>query len=237
MRKTKAAIFDVDMTLTKRVVGYELYKYLNETGVFPDENMESIDNVIDNYGKGRISYDILCKTYDSAVTSGLCGKSVRDVERAAARVFHTHDFYFSYARELVNLFSGEKKVLISTGPKEIISLVAADLGTDDFFASEIRRMNGTYLGDLGVCMSPKDAKKKLVIHYAEKNGIDLSESFGFGDSGHDSHLEIVGYPVVLNPRPEFIGTARDRGWTILTEHDDVIGKVKEMKGALNGRHN
>ena len=58
------------------------------------------------------------------------------------------------------------------------------------------------------------------VHWAEAfaaaNDVDLARSFFYTDSYTDlPMLERVGKPVVVNPDPRLLRTARRRGWPIL----------------------
>ena len=50
---------------------------------------------------------------------------------------------------------------------------------------------------------------------AEDRGIDLAESYAYGDSSNDIHmLESVGHPCAVNPDSKMKRAATTRGWRI-----------------------
>jgi len=231
-----AAIFDVDWTLTKEPVGYKFFVFLNSKGKFSNESMHEINTGILSYINKEINYIQLCEIFDHAVIKGLYKKSVIEIEEEAKKFLDKESLYFDYSQKLVNLFSDKHKIFISSSISEIVSLVADDLGADYIIASKIRQKNGVYLDCIEVSLSKENAKKILVQNYALRNNINLKKSFGFGDSEHDSHLEIVGHPIVLNPNPEFREAASKNGWKILYENDDVVWEVqKELSSSMNSR--
>ena len=71
-----------------------------------------------------------------------------------------------------------------------------------------------------------------VEKYLQEHDIDLQSSAGFGDSHHDlAFLEMVGYPIALNPNAKLEEVAREemasgRNWLILNENDKVLDFVK-----------
>jgi phosphoserine phosphatase len=54
------------------------------------------------------------------------------------------------------------------------------------------------------------------VSHAQEKGLDLTSSFAYGDSPGDTEiLDLVGYPVVVNPIRGMLRIARDRGWPVV----------------------
>ena len=68
---------------------------------------------------------------------------------------------------------------------------------------------------------------------AEREGIDLSESYAYCDSESDlPMLRAVGHPVAVNPDGPLLRVAREEGWDVL-RFDRLGGRLK-MLGGLAG---
>src|SRR5207244_2403747 len=60
-------------------------------------------------------------------------------------------------------------------------------------------------------------KRELILAHAHGMGLDLAGSYAYGDSPGDRDiLELVGYPLVVNPIRGMARTARRLGWPVTT---------------------
>ncbi|MDX1468934.1 MAG: HAD-IB family hydrolase [Acidimicrobiia bacterium] len=108
---------------------------------------------------------------------------------------------------------GRKVVVISASPEEIVIPLCRYLGIEDVIAtrSEIDE-KGKYTGRIEL-YAYGPGKAEAIRELAEREGIDLSESFAYSDSITDlPMLEMVGHPVVVNPDSELAAIAKERGW-------------------------
>jgi phosphoserine phosphatase len=65
---------------------------------------------------------------------------------------------------------------------------------------------------------------------AEREGIDLSESYAYSDSESDlPMLRAVGHPVAVNPDGPLARVARQEGWDVL-RFDRLSGRLKMLGG-------
>lgn len=87
---------------------------------------------------------------------------------------------------------------------------------DDIVCSELDiNEEGTYKGRTLATPPTGEARASILSVYAQKNGLDLRESIAYADSTSDlPMLEVVGYPVCVNPEPKLAAIARKRGWHI-----------------------
>ena len=90
------------------------------------------------------------------------------------------------------------------------------LGVDDFVANRLEFVNGYATGRLLPPVMASATKARWIREYAEKNEINLSESFAYSDSISDlPMLSIVGHPVAVNPDFRLKQTALQHDWAIL----------------------
>ena len=69
---------------------------------------------------------------------------------------------------------------------------------------------------------------------AEREGIDLAESYAYSDSESDlPMLRAVGHPVAVNPDGELARVAREEGWDVM--RFERLGRRLKMLGGLRRR--
>ncbi|MDZ7676794.1 MAG: HAD-IB family hydrolase [Acidimicrobiales bacterium] len=125
---------------------------------------------------------------------------------------------FDEALDLLRMHqdAGRKVFIVSASPEEIVSPLAQYLGADEAIATRaVLDDDGRYTGDVEFyCYGPE--KARIMEEIAERDGIDLAESFAYSDSATDAPmLGVVGHPVAVNPDRELAKLARERGWEIV----------------------
>ena len=114
-----------------------------------------------------------------------------------------------------HLDAGRKIFLVSSSPIEIVSHLSEYLGIDECIASRSRvDAHGRYTGELDFyAYGPH--KADAIREAAERDGIDLANSYAYSDSITDAPmLELVGHPVAVNPDRELARLARQQDWEI-----------------------
>ncbi|MDQ3087648.1 MAG: HAD-IB family hydrolase [Acidobacteriota bacterium] len=111
---------------------------------------------------------------------------------------------------------GHRQIII-TGALDFSMKPLIDyLGVDDFVANRLEFVNGYATGRLLPPVMASATKARWIREYAEKNEINLSESFAYSDSISDlPMLSIVGHPVAVNPDFRLKQTALQHDWAIL----------------------
>jgi len=75
--------------------------------------------------------------------------------------------------------------------------------------------DGTYTGQLVDVPPTGESRASVLFDYAAAEGIDLAESVAYADSASDlPMLEVVGFPVAVNPETRLAALARKRGWLV-----------------------
>ncbi|HEX8804759.1 MAG TPA: HAD-IB family hydrolase, partial [Acidimicrobiales bacterium] len=116
---------------------------------------------------------------------------------------------------------GHRTVLI-TGALDVAIGPLRPLFDDIVCARLAARPDGTYRGELTDVPPTGEARAQAMADYAEANGFDLAESVAYADSTSDlPMLDVVGFPVAVNPETRLAALARKRGW--LVEHFDTAG--------------
>jgi len=118
--------------------------------------------------------------------------------------------------------AGRAVVLATTTPIDLVRPFAHLLGLDDVIATTYGvNADGTYDGTLVGPFVWSAGKLAAVNEWAQRNEVDLTQSYAYSDSFYDTPLlSAVGHPFVVNPDPRMALMAAARRWPVL----DLSGK-------------
>lgn len=226
--KKKIAIFDIDGTIFRKNLQFELLDGLAYAGIFSAKTEGRLVHLYREWLNNRGTYEAYRKELVALYKKELKGKKKDDVMRIAKKVaaFH-HERVFIYARKMIKeLRPTHHLVAISGSPIEIVSEFNTYLKFDDVFGTvygiDERK---SYLGT--EIYSPVKDKAGAVMRYVAERGISLDDSIGFGDTESDiPMLEAVEHPVAFNPNLNLYHHAKRAGWKIVVERKDVIYTIK-----------
>jgi HAD superfamily hydrolase (TIGR01490 family) len=112
--------------------------------------------------------------------------------------------------------AGRPVYICTAASQELSEMLATVLGFDGGIGvrSEIR--DGVYTGRPDGPFTYREGKAQAIREVAEREGLDLTESYGYSDSESDlPMLRAVGHPVVVNPDAELRRVAREEGWELM----------------------
>ena len=111
--------------------------------------------------------------------------------------------------------AGRRVYIVSASPAEIVEPLARYLGAEEAIATRAAVRAGRYTGQLlRYAFGPE--KAAAMREAAERDDLDLAESWAYSDSATDlPMLEAVGNPVAVNPDRALRRIARMRGWPVL----------------------
>lgn len=222
----KLAVFDIDGTIFRKNLHFELINELSWLGTFPTDVRRKLTEVYSNWLKHEGTYE----DYRSALVK-LYSEHIRGVEeekvREASRIlipFHMKRTYL-FSEALIKRFRSEGRhiIAVSGSPIEVVEEYNKDyLGFDKVFGSVYEKdADGRYTGV--ATFEPTKAKDEVVKRYAEENGIDLADSYGIGDTESDIGIfRIVEHPIAFNPNQNLKTVAEKEGWRIVVEKKDVV---------------
>ena len=151
-----------------------------------------------------------------ALTKGWQQTQVRRIVREALTDVVTPIIY-AEALELIeeHRAAGRRVFIVSASPEEIVEPLADHLDVDEAIASRARLDDdGCYTGEMEFYAYGSN-KAVAMRDIAEREGIDLTDSWAYSDSATDlPMLEAVGHPVVVNPDRELARVARERDWEV-----------------------
>ena len=111
---------------------------------------------------------------------------------------------------------GQRQVVLTGALDFTIDRLMNYLGIDDYVANRLEFVNGYATGRVLPPVMASATKAKWIREYAEREGLNLSESYAYSDSISDlPMLSIVGHPVAVNPDFRLKQTARQHDWAVL----------------------
>ena len=111
------------------------------------------------------------------------------------------------------------RTLLITGAMDFVVATLKPLFDDIVAPSMTVRADGTYTGELIGTPPTAEARAQVITDYCAAENLSVDESVAYADSSSDlPMLEVVGFPVAVNPETRLAAIARKRGWLI--EHFD-----------------
>jgi HAD superfamily hydrolase (TIGR01490 family) len=111
--------------------------------------------------------------------------------------------------------AGHHLILVTGAPDFLIVPLAKFLDVSTIFAAKPEQRNAVYTGALIPPFPYGRGKRELILAHAQEMSLDLAGSYAYGDSPGDREiLELVGYPLVVNPIRGMARTAQQQGWPV-----------------------
>lgn len=111
---------------------------------------------------------------------------------------------------------GLRQVLVTGALDFTVEPLAEHLGFDDYVSNRLEFVDGLATGRLLPPVMAAATKASWMRTYAEREGLNLSDCYGYSDSMSDlPMLSIVGHPTAVNPDFRLRSTALQHDWPIL----------------------
>jgi HAD superfamily hydrolase (TIGR01490 family) len=154
------------------------------------------------------------------ISASLAGTRVRDLQRLGPDVLgrilpRVYPPMLALAYEHQD--AGRPVYIFTAASQELAEMLAHVLTFDGGVGSQFSAaQDGVYTGEpTGLFIYGAD-KARAIRRLAEREGIDLSQSYAYSDSASDlPMLRAVGHPVAVNPDKELLAEARENGWQVL----------------------
>ncbi len=226
-KKNKIAIFDIDGTIFRKNLHYELLDELVYMKIFSREVKNQLVMAYGNWLNNEGTYDAYREKLVKLYEENLRGCKKFDIEKAAEIVtrFNIKRIYVFTHDLIKEIRNNYLLVAISGSPIEIVSKYSTALGFDFSFGSiyEIDK-RGFYTGK--VIFEPTKNKGAVVKQFIYENKLTLKNSLGVGDTESDAaFLEITENSIAFNPNSNLKKIAKKKGWKIVIEKKDVIYDV------------
>jgi HAD superfamily phosphoserine phosphatase-like hydrolase len=219
------AIFDIDGTIFRKNLHFELINQLVLMGVFPQEARDRLTRLYSRWLEHEGTYgeyrDALVKLY----AENIGGVSVDTVKIASRKMieFHQKRTYI-FAERLIKYLREKNYYIISVSgsPLEAVrEFNRVHLNFDEVFGTIYEAVDGSYTGRESEV--PVEDKGKFVREYMQRRGFAKKDSYGIGDTQSDAgFLKLVDNPIAFNPDHELKAIAEVENWKIKVERKDVV---------------
>lgn len=211
-----AAFFDVDNTIIRGASSFHLAVGLYRRGFFRSADILRFTLYQARYvtfGENRQQIDEV--RYRALEI--MRGRSVAEVVAIAEDIYDEVLALriFPGTQRLLDqhLHAGHEVWLVTAAPLEIADIIARRLGATGALGTVAEHEDGFYTGRLVGDMLHGKAKASAIRSLAERENLDLSRSFAYGDSTNDVPiLSEVGFPCAINPDGRLRKHAAEVGW-------------------------
>lgn len=122
--------------------------------------------------------------------------------------------------------AGHTVAVASAATTYQVAPVARDLGVEHLVCTRLVVEDGQFTGETDGPMLWGRHKARGVRAFAREHGIDLGESYAYGNGYEDvAFLSSVGHPTALNPHRDLRSAAARLGWPVLDLADPVGGSL------------
>lgn len=229
MKKTKIAIFDIDGTIFRKNLHFELINELVWLKVFPQKVRKMLIEAYTGWLEHDGTYEDYRRKLVDLYAEYIVGCSPEDVKKASRILmpFHEKRTYI-FAEQLIAKFRKENYyiVAISGSPIEIVEEYNRRyLKFDQVFGS-VYSIGADGLYTTGADFEPTKNKGAVAQQIIAENHLTFDGSYGIGDTESDaSLLNLVAYPIAFNPNQNLKTIAEEKGWRIVVEKKDVIYEI------------
>lgn len=216
---TGAAFFDLDKTLMQGSSGFQFARAAHEAGVLSSRQLAA-DGLANLRYRLHGASDAQSQALRERVAASLEGVRVRDLERLAVRILRgilprLYPQMLTLAYEHQD--AGRKVYIVTAAANDLADVLARVLTFDGGLGSHLSAVkDGVYTGRVSGNFLYGAAKAVALRELAEREGIELAESYAYSDSVSDlPMLRAVGHPVVVNPDDRLRELAQANGWQML----------------------
>ncbi|NTV40907.1 MAG: HAD-IB family phosphatase [Candidatus Moranbacteria bacterium] len=231
-KEKKIAIFDIDGTIFRKNLQFELINELSWMNVFPRKVRDQIVALYTDWLEHSGTYEQYRQGLVELYEKNICDCKLADVQRASKLVvsFHQKRTYIFAEQLIAKLRSeGYHLIAISGSPIEVVKeFDKAHLQFDAVFGSVYEYdETGKYTGKS--LYEPVRDKGNLLKQYIYEHDFSLKKSYGMGDTESDvSFLTLVENPIAFNPNDNLKKIAQQAGWRIVVEKKDVIYDINNI---------
>ncbi len=149
----------------------------------------------------------------------LAGKVVADIESFAEEFCRAEIVPYLSTQALSRMDehrrAGHHIVLVTGSLEFLMTPLATLLNVSTLLAAKLEQQQQRFTGQVCSPLPYGYGKRELITHLTQECGIDLSQSFAYGDSPGDVELlRMVGHPLVVNPIRGMASIARRHGWPV-----------------------
>jgi HAD superfamily hydrolase (TIGR01490 family) len=215
---TGAAFFDLDKTLIEGSSAFHFGRAAYKNGMMSRRQLAR-DAWANLKFRLRGSNDADTDALRQRILDALAGQRVIDLQRLGPDVLAgiLPLLYRDVLREAyAHQDAGRRAYIVTAASQELAEVLAHVLVLDGGLGMRAEVRDGVYTGRAAGPFTYREGKAEAIRELAEREGIDLSESYAYSDSESDlPMLRAVGHPVVVNPDAALEKVARAEGWRIM----------------------
>lgn len=232
-RSNKLAVFDIDGTIFRKNLHFELINELAWMKMFPLDVRRQLTDIYTNWVEHEGTYEQYRRALVELYSEHIAGCRQEDVLRASKVVipFHAKRTY-AFAERLIKQLrdEGYRMIAISGSPSEVVEEYNSHYLKFDAAFGSIYELdeNNTYTGFAS--FEPSKNKGEVAKQYAYEHGLTFEDSYGIGDTESDgSFLSLVDHPIAFNPNQGLREMGLEKQWRIVVEKKDVIYEIPPEK--------
>jgi HAD superfamily hydrolase (TIGR01490 family) len=231
-----AAFFDLDRTLMEGSSAFQFGRAAYRAGLLSRRQLVS-DGWANLKFRLRGASDEDSHELRDRISRSLEGTRVRDMERLGADVLagvlprlYPQVLELAYGHQ----DDGRRVYIVTAASQELAGMLARVLAFDGAIGSQFSEVvDGVYTGRPSGLFVYGGGKALAIEQLAEREGLDLSESYAYSDSASDlPMLSVVGHPVAVNPDSALAKAAREKSWDVL--RFDRLGRRLKAAVGLAG---
>ena len=214
-----AAFFDLDRTLMEGSSAFQFGRAAYRAGLLSRRQLIA-DGWANLVFRLRGASDEASSELRDRISESLAGIRVRDLERLGADVLagvlpRIYPQVLALAHEHQD--AGRRVYIVTAASQDLAEMLARVLVFDGAIGSQFSEVvDGVYTGRPAGLFVYGSEKAHAIEQLAERERIDLAESYAYSDSASDlPMLRLVGNPVAVNPDSELAKTARGERWEVL----------------------
>ncbi|OGI15219.1 MAG: hypothetical protein A3E38_02860 [Candidatus Moranbacteria bacterium RIFCSPHIGHO2_12_FULL_54_9] len=228
-KKNKIAIFDIDGTIFRKNLHFELINELSWMKTFPAEARNALVEIYTDWLEHEGTYEEYRKALITLYAEHIKGCTKEDVIKASKILipFHAKRTYI-FAERLIKKLRAENYhlMVISGSPTEVVEEYNRQYLKFDSAFGSIYTLDsaGRYTGEAE--FEPSKNKGHVVEQYMYEHKLTFEGSYGVGDTESDiSFLKLVENPIAFNPNQNLKAVAEKENWKIVVEKKDVVYEV------------
>ncbi|HEX2986258.1 MAG TPA: HAD-IB family hydrolase [Caproiciproducens sp.] len=233
--KRCAAFFDIDGTISREGMISEMFKKMIKYELIDNSKWyNEVEPAFTRWDKRIGDYDAYLQKMVDIYTETVKNTDSYHIAYIARKVIEQKgERVYTYSRERIKWHKAQGHIVIaiSGSPIELVREMSEKYGMDDYRGTVYRvGSNGIYNGEI-IPMWDAASKQKALMELAEHYGIDLSESYAYGDTNGDfSMMKLVGNPFAINPTRELLTHIQKdaqlkKTVTVIVERKDVTYRL------------
>jgi HAD superfamily hydrolase (TIGR01490 family) len=230
-----AAFFDLDKTLMEGSSALHFGRAAYRAGMVSRRQLAS-DAWANLRFRQHGSTDQGTDELRERILASIAGQRVEDLARMGLDVL-TGILPLIYREVLDEAYAhqdaGRRVYIVTAASQELAEVLARVLVLDGGIGMRSEVRDGVYTGKPAGPFTYREGKAVAIRELAEREGIDLSESYAYSDSESDlPMMRAVGHPVAVNPDRALERVARDEGWRIM--RFDKLGRRLKWAAVVGG---